>query len=92
MNQPKPTREEALALLKRYNTNESLIKHALAVEGVMRFFARQRGRDEEKWGIIGLVHDLDYEQFPEQHCRKSRQILQDNNWPPDYIRAERRHF
>lgn len=87
MNQPKPTREEAWTLLKRYNTNESLIKHALAVEGVMRFFARQRGRDEEKWGIIGLVHDLDYEQFPEQHCRISRQILQDNNWPPDYIRA-----
>ena len=82
-----PTREEAFALLKRYNSTESLIKHALAVEGVMRYFARQRGRDEEKWGIIGLVHDLDYEQFPEQHCRKSEQILKENGWPEDYIRA-----
>jgi predicted hydrolase (HD superfamily) len=87
MSHSTPTREEALALLKRYNTNESLIKHALAVEGVMRYFARQRGRDEEKWGVIGLVHDLDYEKFPEQHCRKSEQILQENNWPPEYIRA-----
>ena len=82
-----PTREEALALLKRFNSNVSLIKHALAVEGVMRYFARQRGRDEDKWGIIGLVHDLDYEQFPEQHCRKSEQILKENNWPEEYIRA-----
>lgn len=87
MSQSKPTREEAFALLKRYNTNESLIKHALAVEGVMRYFARQRSRDEEKWGIIGLVHDLDYEQFPEEHCRKSEQILQEHNWPQEYIRA-----
>jgi putative nucleotidyltransferase with HDIG domain len=82
-----PTREEAFALLKRYNTNASLIKHALAVEGVMRYFARRRGRDEEKWGIIGLVHDLDYEQFPEQHCQKSAQILEEHGWPQAYIRA-----
>jgi putative nucleotidyltransferase with HDIG domain len=87
MNAKVPTREEAYRLLTEYNKNESLIKHALAVEGVMRYMARKRGEDEEKWGIIGLVHDLDYEQFPEQHCRKSEEILRENNWPEEYIRA-----
>jgi len=82
-----PTRVEALALLKQYNKNESLIKHALAVEGVMRYMARKRGGDEEKWGVIGLIHDLDYEQFPDQHCKKTEEILKENNWPEEYIRA-----
>jgi putative nucleotidyltransferase with HDIG domain len=82
-----PTREEAYALLTRYNQSESLIKHALAVEGVMRHFARKYEADEEMWGVIGLVHDLDYEQFPEQHCTKTAEILEENGWPDDYIRA-----
>ena len=82
-----PNREDALALLKQYNKNESLIKHALAVEGVMRYMARKRGGDEEKWGVIGLIHDLDYEQFPDQHCKKTEEILKQNNWPEEYIRA-----
>jgi len=82
-----PTREEALALLKQYNKNESLIKHAMAVEGVMRYMARKRGEDEEKWGVIGLIHDLDYEQFPDQHCKKTEEILKENDWPAEYIRA-----
>ncbi len=87
MSDKVPTRDEALALLKQYNQNESLIKHALAVEGVMRYFARKRGEDEEKWGTIGLIHDLDYEQFPDQHCKKTKEILRQNNWPEEYIRA-----
>lgn len=87
MNEKIPTREEALALLKQYNKTESLIKHALSVEGVMRYFARKRNEDEEKWGIIGLVHDLDYEQYPDQHCKKTEEILRENNWPEEYIRA-----
>ncbi len=87
MGQQVPTREEAFSLLKQYNQNESLIKHALAVEGVMRYFARKRGEDEDKWETIGLIHDLDYEKFPEQHCRKTEEILRENNWPEDYIRA-----
>lgn len=82
-----PTREEAFELLKKYNQTESLIKHALAVEGVMRYCARQRKADEEKWGVIGLVHDLDYEQFPDEHCKKSEAILRENAWPEEYIRA-----
>ncbi len=87
MSEKAPTREEAYELLSQYNQNDSLIKHALAVEGVMRYFARKRGEDEGKWGIIGLVHDLDYGQFPEEHCRKSEEILRENNWPEEYIRA-----
>ena len=83
----KPSREEAFSLLKKYNKNEGLIKHALAVEAVMRYYARKFGQDEEKWGVIGLVHDLDYEQFPEQHCHKTEEILTCENWPAEYIRA-----
>jgi predicted hydrolase (HD superfamily) len=86
-----PTREEAYELLTEYNKNESLIKHALAVEGVMRYFARNCGEDEEKWGIIGLIHDLDYEQFPQEHCRKTDEILRFRGWPEEYIRAAVSH-
>ena len=87
MAETEPSRDEAFLLLKEYNQNESLIKHALAVEAVMRYCARKRGREEDKWGVIGLIHDLDYEQFPEQHCKKTEEILTAHNWPPDYIRA-----
>jgi predicted hydrolase (HD superfamily) len=87
MPNPVPTREEAFALLKKYNQTDSLIKHALCVEGVMRYFAQKRGEDVEKWGIIGLIHDLDYEQFPEMHCKKTEEILLAENWPQEYIRA-----
>jgi predicted hydrolase (HD superfamily) len=82
-----PSREEALTLLKTYNQSDSLIRHGLAVEAVMRYFAKKRDADVEKWGIVGLVHDLDYEQFPEQHCTKTEEILKDNDWPEEYIRA-----
>ena len=82
-----PTREQAFELLKEFNQTDSLIKHALTVEAVMRHFARKRGEDEEKWGVIGLVHDLDYEKFPDQHCRKTEEILRQRQWPEEYIRA-----
>jgi predicted hydrolase (HD superfamily) len=91
MTEAQPTREEALLLLKKYNTNEGLIKHALAVEAVMRYCARKRGKDENEWGIIGLIHDLDYEKFPKQHCQKTEEILAGENWPADYIRAVLSH-
>ncbi|MGB4130584.1 MAG: HD domain-containing protein [Tepidanaerobacteraceae bacterium] len=87
-----PTRAEAFELLKKYNSNESLIRHALAVEAVMRHFAELFGEpDVEKWAIIGLVHDLDYEMYPDQHCQKVREILTDEGWPEDYIRAIQSH-
>jgi len=82
-----PSREETFALLKEYNSNQALIKHALAVEAVMRYCARKKGQDQEKWGVIGLIHDLDYEQFPAEHCKKTPEILRQHNWPEDYIRA-----
>jgi len=82
-----PTYDEALSLFKEFNRSESLLKHAYSVEGAMRYIARKLGEDEEKWGIIGLVHDLDYERFPEEHCTRSRQILEEREWPEEYIRA-----
>jgi putative nucleotidyltransferase with HDIG domain len=91
MTQDRPTREEALALLRQYNKNEALIKHALAVEGVMRYCARKRGEDGDRWGVIGLVHDLDYEQFPDRHCHKTEEILRERGWPEEYIRAVMSH-
>ncbi len=82
-----PSRSEAFALLCRYNSQDSLIRHGLTVEAVMRYFAEESGEDIEKWGVIGLCHDLDYEQFPEQHCVMTRKILEAENWPETYIRA-----
>ena len=91
MEKKKPTREEALALLKKHNKSDALIKHALAVEAVMAQFAEKFGEDEEKWRVIGLAHDLDYEKYPEEHCRKVREILEGEGWPEDYIRAIQSH-
>jgi putative nucleotidyltransferase with HDIG domain len=86
-----PDRKAALELFLKYNKSESLMKHALAVEGVMRYMARKSGEDEEKWGIIGLIHDLDYEQYPDQHCIMTEKILRENDWPEEYIRAVLSH-
>jgi predicted hydrolase (HD superfamily) len=71
------TREEALALLKEYNKEAFHIQHALTVEGVMRWFAQELGygEEEEFWGITGLLHDIDFEQYPEQHCVKAPELL-----------------
>ncbi len=87
MKEHTPTYDESLSLFKEFNQSESLLKHAYSVEGVMRYIARKMGEDEEKWGIVGLMHDLDYERFPDQHCKKSREILQERGWPEEYIRA-----
>jgi len=87
MERHQPTYNEAISLVKEFNQSESLLKHAFSVEGVMRYMARRAGEDEEKWGIVGLIHDLDYERFPEQHCQKSREILEERGWSEEYIRA-----
>ena len=86
-----PTRDEAMALLRQYNLQDSLIRHGLAVEAVMRHFAAISNEDVEKWGIIGLCHDLDYEQFPDQHCTMTRKILEGQQWPEIYIHAIESH-
>lgn len=86
-----PTREAALELFKQYNKTDSLLKHALSVEAVMRYMAAKSGEDEEKWGVIGLIHDLDWELYPDQHCKITEKILRENNWPEEYIRAVLSH-
>lgn len=86
-----PTRDTALELFKKYNKSESLFRHALSVEGVMRYMAGKSGEDQDKWGIIGLIHDLDYELYPDQHCIMTEKILRENNWPEEYIRAVLSH-
>ena len=86
-----PSRDMALNLFKQYNKSESLLRHAFAVEGVMRYMARKTGADEDMWGIIGLIHDLDYEAYPDQHCIMTEKILRENMWPEEYIRAVLSH-
>lgn len=81
------TRQEAYELLTKYNKNSSLIKHGFAVEAVMRYFARQFGENEEYWGNIGLVHDLDYELYPEEHCHKTKEIMEKEGVSEDIIHA-----
>ncbi len=82
-----PTRDEAFTLLTTYTKSDNLVRHALSVEAVMRHFAPRFDGDPEVWGVVGLVHDLDYEQWPEQHCAKTEELLTENNWPPELIRA-----
>ncbi len=91
MSEHVPTYEEARSLLKEFVRSDSLLKHSYAVEGVMRYMARKMGEDENKWAIIGLVHDLDYEQFPEQHCSKAQEILREKGWPEEFVRAVASH-
>ncbi len=73
------TRQEALELLKKYNKEPFHIQHGLTVEGVMRYFARESGyeAEEEYWGIVGLLHDIDFELYPEQHCVKAPELLRE---------------
>ena len=83
----RPTREEGWRLLAEFVPSDNLRRHALAVEAVMRHMARKRGEDEEMWGVIGLVHDIDYERYPEEHCARAPEILRGRGWPEEYIRA-----
>lgn len=92
MGEYKPSREEALELFKKYNESGSLLRHALSVEATMKHFAELFGEDDvEKWTVVGLVHDLDYEKYPDQHCIKVREILTEENYPEDYIKAVESH-
>jgi len=86
-------RADALALLQEYTQNPSLIKHMLAVEAAMRAYARKLGQDEEKWGIVGLLHDFDYERWPDppNHPLKGSEILRERGYPDDVIYAIKSH-
>ena len=87
------TRDEAFSLLKEYNQEPFHIRHALTVEGVMRYYARELGYgdEEEFWGIVGLLHDLDFEQYPDQHCIKSQEIMRQRGLDERLIRATASH-
>lgn len=87
------TREEAWQLLTKYNSEPFHLRHALTVEGIMKYFANELGyHDEiEFWGLVGLLHDLDFEMYPEQHCIKSQEIMQEHNLDERLIRATASH-
>jgi putative nucleotidyltransferase with HDIG domain len=87
-----PTREEALALLKEYNKEDWHIRHALSVEAVMHYFAREIDPENvEKWGVVGLLHDIDFELYPEQHCVKAKEILREHGVADEIIHAVASH-
>ena len=80
-------RKEAIDLLKKYNKEEFHLRHALTVEGVMRYFARENGEDEDFWGLVGLLHDIDFEKYPEEHCKKAPELLKEINASDEMIHA-----
>lgn len=82
-------REEAFELLKKYNKEPFHIQHALTVEGVMKWYAKELGygEDEEFWGIVGLLHDIDFEEYPQEHCIKAPELLRDGGVGEDIIHA-----
>ncbi|NLY09712.1 MAG: HDIG domain-containing protein [Tissierellia bacterium] len=82
---------KAMELLREYNKEESHITHALAVAGVMKYFASILGEDEDYWEIVGLLHDIDYEMYPEEHCIKSIEILSDNGFDENFIHSVTSH-
>ena len=86
---PYPTRAEAWAVLTEYTQSDSLIKHALAVEAAMRAYARKFGENEEAWGVVGLLHDFDYEKHPtlDEHPMKGAEVLRARGYPEEMIRA-----
>lgn len=84
-------RDKAIELFKKYNSEESLFKHALSVEAVMKYFARKNKEDEDEWGMVGLLHDMDYEMYPNEHCIKVKEILEKENLPESFIRAIQSH-
>jgi len=88
-----PTRDETWALLTEFTDNPSLIKHALGVEAAMRAYARSFGEDEEAWGVIGLIHDFDYQQnsTEETHLHVGTKILRDRGWPEDWVQTVASH-
>ena len=81
------TREQAMGLLRKYNTEPFHIQHALTVEGVMRWFAQESGEDADFWGLCGLLHDVDFEKWPEQHCWKAPELLAEVNASPEMVHA-----
>lgn len=80
-------REDAIKLLKKYNTEEFHIRHALTVEQVMKYFAKENNENEEFWGLVGLLHDVDYEKYPDEHCKKAPELLSEINASDEMVHA-----
>lgn len=74
-------RETAVTLLKKYNQEEFHLRHAVTVEAVMRYFAEKKGEDVDFWGLVGLLHDVDFEKYPEEHCIKAPELLAEIDAP-----------
>ncbi len=86
-----PNRNEALGLLKEYNSEDHLLKHAYSVEAAMKRFAREFGEDEVYWGTVGLLHDLDYEKWPDEHCLKTRDLMREHGIDESFIHSVMSH-
>ena len=80
-------REEAIEILKKYNKEDFHIRHALTVEGVMRYFTKELNEDIEYWGIVGLLHDIDFEMYPDEHCKKCIELLEENQVGEEMIHS-----
>ncbi len=86
-----PTRDDALELLEEWVPNPNLRKHMLAVEAAVRHYARKKGADEETWGLAGLLHDLDWEKYPDEHPLKAIEELEERGYPDEVVHAVLAH-
>ena len=84
-------RIKAISVWREYNSDDSLYRHALSVEAAMRYFARKYGEDEDFWGVVGILHDIDYQQFPEEHLAHSRLMLEKAGYAEDVVHAVLSH-
>ena len=86
-----PNRDDALSLLKEYNDSPALVQHGVQVGACMAHFAEKSGEDVERWEIVGILHDLDYGKYPEEHCHKAAEIMRDRGYDEELIRAMMSH-
>ncbi len=84
-------RAAAITSWRKWNDDQALFRHALSVEAAMRELARRLGGDPDAWGLLGILHDIDYQRFPDQHCKKARELLSADAWPEEIIRAVESH-
>lgn len=84
-------REEAIAIWKKYNSDDSLLRHAFSVEAAMRHFAKKHGEDPDYWAMVGLLHDIDYEKYPEEHLKHAGKMLEEHGFDEAFIRAVESH-
>ena len=80
-------KEESIKLLKKYNKENFHIQHAITVSEIMKYYANKENEDEEYWGIVGLLHDIDFEMYPEEHCIKAVDILEENGYSKEFIKS-----